>query len=67
MLHDGLLTIVAFRKQKPLWLIEILSNTGKDSDDEILTEQLAAARDPTIVEISNALPEITDWKSVIKH
>ena len=43
MLH-GNLTIVAFRKQKSLWLIVLFTITysSKDSDDEVATEQLTA-------------------------
>ena len=42
--HDGNLTaaIIPFRKQRSLWLIGLLPSFGKDSDEEVATEQLTA-------------------------
>ena len=51
------LTIIAFRKQKSHWLIGLSPLLGKDSDDEVATEQLTAVVDVTFLPHDN--PEIS--------
>ena len=57
MLH-GNLTIIAFWKLKSLWLIGLFTiiNFGKDSNDEVATEQLTAVVNFTFLPHDN--PEI---------
>ena len=43
-LHKDL-TIITFQKQNPLWLIGFSPSFGKDSDDEVATEQLTIVVD----------------------
>ena len=46
-------TIIAFWKQKPFWLIRLFTIFGKDSDDEVATEQLTAVVDVTFIPHDN--------------
>ena len=48
-MHDGFshgnLSIIAFRKQKSLGQLGFSTSFGKDSDDEVATQQLTAVVD----------------------
>ena len=56
-MHHRNLTIIAFWKQKPFWLIRLFTIFGKDFDDEVATEQLTAIIDVTFMSHDN--PEIS--------
>ena len=51
------LAIVAFQKQKSLWLLGLLPSFGKDSDEEVATEQSTVVVDVTFMPCNN--PEIS--------
>ena len=52
-MHHRNLTIITFWKPKPLWLIQLFTIFGKDSDDEVATEQLTAVVDVTFMPHDN--------------
>ena len=43
------------------------NNNNNNYNNSINTEYVCKSRGPTVVEILSTLPEITGWKSEIKH
>ena len=44
-----------------------INNNNNNNNNSINTEYVCKSRGPTVVEILCTLPEITGWKSEIKH